>query len=69
MLMQIPYVHSAACIINKTNTIESLSDALSDCDSFPHSPKEVATLQISVFLITTHVSLVILYMPIPQENT
>lgn len=51
MLKCMPYVHPAACIISTTHIIESLSAAISDCNSFAHSPKETATLQISVFLI------------------
>ena len=58
MLTYMPYVHSAVHIINATHIIESLSAAISDCNSFPHSPKETATLQISVFLIPICMSLV-----------
>lgn len=58
MLKCMPYVHSAACVINTTHIIEPLSAAISDCNSFPHSPKETATLQISVFLIPICMSMV-----------
>ena len=49
MLRQMPYVHSAAYNTNMKNIIDSLSVALPGCNSFPHSPKEVATLRYSSF--------------------
>lgn len=57
-----PYVHSAACNINITDIMESLSVALPDYNSFSPSPKEVVTLQNSVFIIPTHISLILPYM-------